>query len=188
MFSKDDFKPYFPEQETITLWFVRKETRMVDGAETDIDIPLFWADVRADLTFAERERMQKAITDLAAPIEARLKAENAKKPKADRIDDIEIKRQASMQVDVKDLWSLMAPFVLAWSVGEMVDGKPVALAPPAVAGGNQFEYINESFTTQIFVHLWTRSQGDVSVDFLGRSKRTASPSASGNITAMKVSD
>lgn len=185
-FNKADFNTYVPELETITLWFVRKETREVDGEVQEVDVPLFWADVRADLTFAERERMQKAIQDLTAPIERRLEAENKKKPKADRLDDVEIKRKASMEFDVKDLWGVLAPYVLDWSVGELVDGKKVPVPAPAEGGGGQFEYIAEEFTTKIFVHLWTRSQGDVDVDFLGRLKRTESQSGNGNIAVMKT--
>lgn len=187
-FRKDDVETYVAEQETITLWFVRKETRETDGEVQEVDVPLFWADVRADLTFAERERMQKAIQDLSAPIERRLEAENKKKPKADRLDDIEIKRKASVEVEVKDLWGVMAPYVLGWSVGELVDGKKVPIDPPAVGGAEQFQYISESFTNQIFVHLWTRSQGDVDVDFLGRLKRTENRSGNGNIAVMKTGD
>lgn len=185
-FNKADFQTYVPELETITLWFVRKETRVEDGEAQEVDVPLFWADVRADLTFAERDRMQKAIQDITAPIERRLLTENKKKPVADRLDEVEIKRQASIEMNVEDMWGVMAPYVLDWSVGELVDGKTIPVDPPAKAGAQQFKYIAEEFTSRIFIHLWTRSQGDVEADFLGRLKRTESQSGNGNIAVMKA--
>lgn len=182
-FSKADVGVYVPTQETITLWFVRKETH----DEVEVDKPLFWVDVRADITFAERERMQAAISDLSEPIKQRLREENLARNEADRFTDAQIDRQASLEVEIQDLWDVMAPFVLAWSVGEVVDGKPVPVPPPSEAGGQQFRHIHDSFTGRIWLHLWTRSQGDVDVDFLGRSKRSAKASSNG-ATAVKSAE
>lgn len=186
-FQKSEVTTYIPEQETITLWFVRKQTEMIDGVDTEVDVPLFWADVRADITFAERERLQAAISERAKPFEADLLEKNSKRPKADRVDEALIRRRAQSMVTVNSLWDHIAPYVVAWSVGTVEDGKPVLVDPPSVAGGQQFALISEEFTTRIFNHLWNQSHGDIDMDFLGRLKPTVKPSETGNTAAMKDS-
>lgn len=175
--SKQDFDLYIPEDQTITLWFVREG--MPD------DKPELWVDIRADLTFNERKALQETTQNLTAEIEDRLRAENAKKPEEDQVDDQEIKRQAARELQVEAVWDAIAPYVLDWSVGERIDGKPVKIDPPAVAGGQQLALISESHVIRIINTLMVRSEGNVEVSFLDKSKRTPKPTGNGNAAVMK---
>lgn len=148
---------YIPQEQTITLWFVR------EGASDDT--PELWVTVRADLTFDERGTLQAAIRDMLASVRGRTDAEEGKE---------------TPEPDINPVWEAVAPFVLDWSVGRLVKGKAVKVDPPAIAGGKQFALISETFVGHIVNHLLKRSEGQVELSFLDRWKRTPSPTGNGN--------
>lgn len=73
---------------------------------------------------------------------------------------------------VTAVWEMVAPYVIDWNVDDE-DGNPVPA--PAIAGGGQFDQVNNGFFWQIFAYLKLQSGGQVDVKRWTPSSNTDVP-------------
>lgn len=156
MASKRDIDLYIPGDQTATLLFTKKGEIDPETGEAK-EIVVMWMDVKADLTFKDRERL------FWDDSEHNIVKDDDGNPVLD-------KNGKTIKEPLPDefVWDRLAPFVLDWSVGERVNGKAVKIAPPAEAGGKQFELISPDYVRKLLADLRFRSTGKVDTDFLAR--------------------
>lgn len=148
---------YIPEEQTATLLFTKDGDINPETGKPE-EIVVMWMEVKADLTFADRERLFWTDDELD-----------------DRLDDdgnpVLDKDGKPVKATLTDdrIWERLAPFVLAWSVGRRDEkGNAVPVPPPAEAGPEQFKLINPQYVAKLLADLRYRSTGNVSSDFLAR--------------------
>lgn len=72
----------------------------------------------------------------------------------------------------RELWSVIAPFIVEWNIaGIDADGNEVEVSPPAVGGGEQFQYVPPQLFGAIYRDILFRSTPPL-------ARKTASASAS----------
>lgn len=157
MASRKPTELYIPEEQTATILFTKNgETDPETGKSEDVVV--MWMDVKADLTFNDRSSLFWDESELD-----------------DRLDDdgnvMLDKKGKPLKQPMQDeaIWERLAPFVLAWSVGERdKNGEAVPVPPPSEAGAQQFRLINPQYVAKLLADLRFRSTGDVSSDFLAK--------------------
>lgn len=157
MASRKDIGLYIPDEQTATILFTKKGDIDPETGEA-AEVTVMWMEVKADLTFDDRQRLFWNEEELPQRRDeaGELVFDKNGKPVRDPRPDEEV-------------WDVLAPFVLDWSVGQKdAKGKAVKVPPPAEAGGEQFGLINPTYVAKLLSDLRFRSSGKVSTDFLAR--------------------
>lgn len=154
--TKTETPLYIPGEQVQTIYFTKPGGKDPDTGE-EREIVMLWMDVKADLTFDERRRLFWDESDLPDKLDEHGEPVIGKDGKPEKLPKSQ-----------EEIWELLAPFVLDWSVGERIKGKEVKVDPPAVAGGKQFGLIAEQYVIELMRDLRFRSTGAVKSDFLPR--------------------